>query len=369
MTSSLGALLDARKLGVIAILAFALLALAPPARSQMIQPVVDLGPVTVAGNLATVNGTLGGAPLATLGLTINGQPVSVNAVGQFSAVVDLTGQSVITLVVRNTLTGTELLRIGIPVSLAGPGGVISDVLAVLERAGVSLTIPPEGLRSLDGLPLTITGHVLKRDELARMTINGIDVLGLLMPDGSFTLPLPGSSKEVRLEVTDKQGVSEVKTVEIAHYVTVPGTPAGTPPPKVRCTIVGTAGADQISGTPGNDVICALGGNDRVAAGAGRDVVSGGSGRDSLFGQAGSDRMLGGIGADRMLGGMHADRLVGGAGNDRLSGGSGADRMLGSAGGDTFHARDRTRDVVLGGAGRDRARTDRVDQRRSIERRF
>ena len=412
MTEPFGALLGARTLGVIAVLAFALLWLAPPARSQVVQPVVQLGPVVVAGNLATVNGTLGGAPLATIRLTINGQPVFVNADGRFSAVVDLTGASVITLVVRTTLTGTVLLQIGIPVSLVGSGGAISDVLAVLVRAGVSLRIPPEGIRIFDGRPVTITGNVVNRSELTRMTINGIDVLGLLMPDGSFTLRLPGSTREIRVDVTDLQRVTETRIVEVVHYVTVPGSPAGaptdtpagtptdtpagtpagtptgTPPPTVlRCTIVGTAGADRLSGTPGNDVICALGGNDRVVAGAGRDTVSGGSGRDSLFGQVGRDRILGGLGADRirggrgsdqlsgaggrdlLSGGTHADGLVGGAGNDRLSGGRGADRMLGSAGRDTLLARDRTRDVVLGGAGRDRARTDRIDRRRSIERRF
>lgn len=386
------ALLSGRKLGVIATLAFASLALAPPASSQVVQPVVDLGPITVAGDVATVTGTVGGASLATLDVKINGRPVLVNADGRFTAVVDLDGQSFITLVVRNALTGTELLRLEIPVALAGPGGVITGVLDLLERAGVSLTLPPGGLRIVDGLPLRIEGHVLDEDELASLTINGIDVLRQVLPDGSFVLSLPGTTKEVRVEATDKQGTSQTKVVEVIHYVTVPGTSSGT----ARCTIVGTAGADRIEGTPVRDVICALGGNDRVHAGAGADLVSGASGRDALFGQLGNDQMSGGSGADylsgwrgrdrlfgaagadllrgglsndRLDGGSRADRLVGGAGADTFRGAAGRDRMLGYAGRDTFFARDRVRDLVAGGAGRDRARADRIDRRRSIESRF
>jgi Ca2+-binding RTX toxin-like protein len=55
--------------------------------------------------------------------------------------------------------------------------------------------------------------------------------------------------------------------------------------------------------------------------------------------------------------------------DRITGGLGRDSLLGQAGGDTFYARDGFRDTVTGGAGIDRARTDRRDVRRTLERRF
>ena len=91
-----------------------------------------------------------------------------------------------------------------------------------------------------------------------------------------------------------------------------------------CTITGTINDDDLIGTPRRDVICGLGGSDRI----------------------------------RGLGGN--DRLVGGAGADRLEGGSGAD---------TLDARDRRRDVLVGGPGRDTAIADRrLDRLTGVERR-
>ncbi len=115
-----------------------------------------------------------------------------------------------------------------------------------------------------------------------------------------------------------------------------------PPLGSTCTILGSNGPDVIRGTPGNDVICGRGGNDVIDGRGGHDLLVGGKGRD---------------------------RVHGGSGNDLLVGGPGADRLLGGAGADTFYARDRTRDVVKGGPGRDRARVDEKDVLRSIERKF
>lgn len=100
-----------------------------------------------------------------------------------------------------------------------------------------------------------------------------------------------------------------------------------------CTVMGTPGADTLVGTAGRDVICGLGGNDIIRGRGGTDV------------------------------------LVGAGGADRLDGGAGQDRLLGGAGADTLLARDRTRDVVDGGAGTDRARVDGSDSVRRVERRF
>lgn len=92
----------------------------------------------------------------------------------------------------------------------------------------------------------------------------------------------------------------------------------------RCTLEGTSRRDRLRGTPGNDVICGFGGDDRIDGRGGHDVIYGGDG---------------------------ADVLVGGTGPDWLFGGPGADRIVG---------RDRTRDVVDGGHGRDRLSVDRRD---------
>jgi hypothetical protein len=133
-----------------------------------------------------------------------------------------------------------------------------------------------------------------------------------------------------------------------------------------CTIRGTSGPDIINGTAARDVICGLGGN---------DIIRGLGGNDVLRGDRGADRLVGGGGADRLVGGRGNDRLSGGPGPDSLRGGSGRDRLVGSGGRDVFHAgagrdtllaRDGRRELVDGGGGRDRARVDRRDIRRSIE---
>src|SRR5438093_6607033 len=91
--------------------------------------------------------------------------------------------------------------------------------------------------------------------------------------------------------------------------------------KDPCTIRGTIHDEELVGTPKADVICGLGGNDTISG----------------------------------LGGN--DRLIGADGNDHLIGGPGKDTLLGGNGSDTFEAKDRTRDVVDGGPGKDFATVD------------
>ncbi len=108
------------------------------------------------------------------------------------------------------------------------------------------------------------------------------------------------------------------------------------------TITGGPRAEILTGSTGDDVIDGGGGADVIRALAGHDAIRGGSG---------------------------ADRLDGGGGNDRLSGGAGADRLVGRSGRDFLDARDRTRDLISGGPGRDRALFDRrLDVVRAVERR-
>jgi Ca2+-binding RTX toxin-like protein len=75
----------------------------------------------------------------------------------------------------------------------------------------------------------------------------------------------------------------------------------------------------------------------------------------------------GTGGNNVLVGTRGnDKLCGLGGNDTLKGLAGNDRLVGGRGRDTFYSRDRFRDVLLGGTGRDRARVDARDVRRSIE---
>ncbi|MEM9714427.1 MAG: hypothetical protein AAGA17_19550, partial [Actinomycetota bacterium] len=64
----------------------------------------------------------------------------------------------------------------------------------------------------------------------------------------------------------------------------------------ECTVVGTAGDDDLTGTAGNDVICGLGGNDTIEGLGGTDLLRGGPGND-LFIVDGADIIEGGSGTD------------------------------------------------------------------------
>jgi Ca2+-binding RTX toxin-like protein len=72
------------------------------------------------------------------------------------------------------------------------------------------------------------------------------------------------------------------------------------------------------------------------------------------------------GPNVLVGTRGNDALCGLGGNDTLKGLAGNDRLVGGGGNDTFYARDRFRDVLIGGTGRDRARINASDVRRSIE---
>jgi Ca2+-binding RTX toxin-like protein len=75
----------------------------------------------------------------------------------------------------------------------------------------------------------------------------------------------------------------------------------------------------------------------------------------------------GNGGNNLLVGTRGnDKLCGLGGNDTLKGLGGNDRLKGGRGRDTFYSRDAYRDVLLGGTGRDRARVNASDVRRSIE---
>lgn len=200
-----------RPLAVLAATAGAVLTLlvAGSAPGDIGNPVVTLGPTTVLNDVASVSGTVAGIDPSTAALSINGQPVGINAAGRFSGVVNLNGRSELVLSVSDPLTGrTNTIDIPLTTNIVGPGGVISPgVLSGIEQAAVSLLRPAGGFVGIGDKPITISGIVGNRDQLAGLTINGIDAMSLLKPDGSFAVPIPGSSKEVAVVVTDKQGVS------------------------------------------------------------------------------------------------------------------------------------------------------------------
>jgi Ca2+-binding RTX toxin-like protein len=141
-------------------------------------------------------------------------------------------------------------------------------------------------------------------------------------------------------------------------------------------LVGGSGKDLGYGGPGNDRLYGNAGVDRLYGEAGDDRLSGGLGSDRLSGGAGSDKLFGGPGNDMLLAGPGNDTISGGGGRDRISGGLGNDRIVigsGTAtinagpGNDTITSRNRRRNVVECGPGRDSVKADRIDVLRHCER--
>ena len=100
--------------------------------------------------------------------------------------------------------------------------------------------------------------------------------------------------------------------------------------RVRATIYGGEGDDNLRGGAGVDTI---------RGGPGDDGVFGGAGHDKLFGDAGVDAVGGESGNDLVVGGADPDVLVGGDGNDTLNAvdGNPSETVLGGAGRDTLLA--------------------------------
>ena len=208
------------------------------AGADSLKPLVSLGPVTVANGTAALSGSLGGNP-SSLSLTVNGQPLTLDANGAFTANVDLAGQTVLTLRATNATTGEVVTtRIPLTTNVIGPDGVVpATVLDALRAAAVTVTKPVEGFQILDGKPLEVAGSVLDRTQLSKLEVNGVDVLGKVRPDGTYAQTIPGTSREMTVTATDKEGVSQSSTMEVRQTSSTIATPAG--------ISVASAGADGV----------------------------------------------------------------------------------------------------------------------------
>jgi hypothetical protein len=202
-----------------------LLAAVSTARGAPGQPAVTLGPITVSDGVATLSGSLGPGGTAAAEVTVNGQRAGVDTSGAFQAVVNLGGASQIVFSAKNPTNG-ERYTITIPLGLAGPDGVISDPLALLRQAGISVTVPPGGFTALDGQPLTVLGRVLNPDALSSFAVNGREILGAIAPSGAFSETTSSSSREVSVSATDTRGVAQTSTFPVAQVSSVIQTAAG-----------------------------------------------------------------------------------------------------------------------------------------------
>jgi Ca2+-binding RTX toxin-like protein len=97
--------------------------------------------------------------------------------------------------------------------------------------------------------------------------------------------------------------------------------------------------------------------DAFIGGAGSDRITGSGWNNDLYGEGGDDVLRGEAGIDKLVGGPGADRLNGGAGPDVHDGGPGKDRI---------DSRDRVREAVWCGPGKDRAYADKADRPDSCE---
>jgi Ca2+-binding RTX toxin-like protein len=185
-------------------------------------------------------------------------------------------------------------------------------------------------------------------------------------------------RELRVVVSDRADRVDVAAESVTFVYGGDGADTLVSGGKTPCVLQGGDGDDRLLGGPGRQILMGGAGADRLEGGRGndqllgrlgQDVLLGGAGSNELIGNRGQDLIFGGPNTDLIQGGGEDDDLRGGGGDDDMSGGSdndvlragpGRDRLSGGSGVDVFYARDLSRDVVRGGAGRDAAHVDRAD---------
>lgn len=95
-------------------------------------------------------------------------------------------------------------------------------------------------------------------------------------------------------------------------------------------LLGEHDPDELYGEDGEDVLQGSTGNDFLSGGFGHDTLYGGDGFDQLHGDLGDDRLYGEVGNDYLVGGDGNDLLQGGHGDDTIAGGGDYDRLVEAA---------------------------------------
>lgn len=188
---------------LLAALAACLAVTAPAARAA--DPLVSFGPATVADGTARLSGNVGMSPALVADLMLNGKPVGVGTDGRFTANVDLHGKTAVAVAYTNPLTG-QVTSLSVPIA---------------DLAGLNLPRLPN---TLDGGPVSFGGQILNRDQLAGLTVNGVDALSLVGPDGLLSIPLMEGVREVTTVLTDTHGNVTTSTFRVLElYTTAAGT--------------------------------------------------------------------------------------------------------------------------------------------------
>jgi hypothetical protein len=214
-----------RRAALVAVLAGMSLMLTGGTVAALVAPPLTIGGITIDGNAAVLTGAIADVDAE---LQINGSPVRVDESGDFVAKVHLGVTDDVIL----TLSGNdgEAIVVRVPLGvLQAPGGG-QGILDELLGAGIEIDVPDDGFKVFDGQMPVVEGRVLEPDNLASLTVNGMDVLGDLGPGGLFTIATPGSSsstERVTVIATDRSGVSQTSTFTASRVTSAIRTRAGT----------------------------------------------------------------------------------------------------------------------------------------------
>jgi Ca2+-binding RTX toxin-like protein len=226
-------------------------------------------------------------------------------------------------------------------TVGAPAGTVNLAVADVTTGGVVISSPTTATLTATVDPNTVgTQYYFEYGTNGNLTLRTPTVsLGAGLDPRQVTANLlglePGTAYEYRAVAAAPGGVSVGPTLSFQTGASASCAGTGS---KSSGTSRGTSKGDVLRGTRRRDVICGLGGNDRISGLGGNDVVRGGRGKDRVKAGNGRDRVWGNSGNDALYGQRGSDRLYGGKGRDRL----------------------------VGGAGQDRARIDRHDKVRSVE---
>jgi hypothetical protein len=187
-------------------------------------------PPLVIGSAAISDGTAvvaGAVTDASASLQVNGQPVTISQSGEFQATVAVGGAANLVVRLGGSRGESVVVRIPVAVALQTNGrGILDHLLG----AGIRLDVPADGFVVVDGQMPRIEGRVLNESELAALQVNGVDALGKLEPDGSFSIALGEASarrNDVTVAAKDENGVSQTSRFTTTRITTTIKTAAGT----------------------------------------------------------------------------------------------------------------------------------------------
>lgn len=191
-----------------------LAALATSAPAEVMKPAIALSPATVRGGMVKVSGTVG-ALNSGVELTIDGRRAAVDDEGRFAA--EVKARRTLRLALSDPLSGRKTTtRVPLAPNVSPRGLISPGVLWAVEEAGVMVLEPPGGFEVVDGRPLRVEVSVRNPRHLARLVVNGTDMLDRMGPGNGFAARLSGTSRTVSITVTDHLGVSQTTVLPITH---------------------------------------------------------------------------------------------------------------------------------------------------------